>query len=362
MDKNKKVKKQILKYGLIFLMIANSFFAWRSIEKAINVSASSDWIVPIVLFSSFFILLYLSAILIEERYFIYVALLFCLSLSFIFVLVNWHFASVLIGFLLASFGIYHIRRDLGLNIKINLSKIIYAGKTFVIIGIAIVISSQYFYTIKDKDLENLLPKIQSSRTFDMMTSKFLAFINPDFKNISGSSTTVDEFIIETQRRRAADENIATIPDDQLDASIEAQMGSNLSLQQKEELKKNTRDRLKDMNSELLENNQQIILEESRKNLSEVTGKKLTGQEKVSEIFPQMINKKIVDYFRPKADQNDSLPLLPVILAIILFLTIVPIGSFLNIFWTLLSRLIFWILSRTGAISIGKIQKDVEMIE
>jgi len=251
---------------------------------------------------------------------------------------------------------------LELNIKINLRKTITTGKTFIIIGMAIVISSQYFYTIKDKDLENILPKIQSSKAFDALTSKILGIINPDFKNISGNSATVDEFILETQKKQTENENVATLSEEQLDANINGQLGDNASPQQKEELKKDTQDKLKNINTRLLESNQQIVLEQSRKNLSEIVGKELTGQEKVSEIFPQMINKKITDYFRPKAGESHSLPLLPMILAIILFLTIVPLGSFLNIFWILFSRLIFWILCKSGAITIGKVQKEVEIIE
>jgi hypothetical protein len=140
------------------------------------------------------------------------------------------------------------------------------------------------------------------------------------------------------------------------------MGNNLTPEQKEEIKKEAQDKLKTISKGLLESNQEIILVESRKNLSEIIGKNLMGQEKISEIFPQMINKNITDYFRPNVSENHSLPLLPMILAIVLFLTIVPLGSFLNIFWTLLSRLIFWILYKSGAVSIGKVQKEVEIIE
>ncbi len=354
--------KQILKYSLIVLTIVNSFFAWRSVERALNVSGSSDWIVPGILFSSFFILLYLSAILIKERHFIYVMTLLCFSLSFVFIFVSWHFVSIFLGFLLASFGIFHIRRDMQLNIKVNLGKAITTGKTFLIIAVALIISSQYFYTIKDKDLENIMPRIQSSKAFDALTSNILGAINPAFKDVSGNSATVDEFILETQNKQTEDENITALSDEQLDASINNQMGNNFSPQQKEDLKKDTQDKLKTISKELLDSNQKIILEQSRKDLSEIVGKDLTGQERVSEIFPQMINKKIADYFRPKVNENHSLPLLPMILAIILFLTIVPLGSFLNIFWTLLSRLIFWILVKSGAITIGKVQKEVEIIE
>jgi hypothetical protein len=354
--------KQTLKYGLIILTVVNSFFAWRSIERAIKVSASSDWIVPIILFSSFFILLYLSAILIKEKHLIYVMTLLCFSLSFFFVFVSWHFISIFAGFLLAFWGIYNIRKDLGLNIELHLGKSITTGKTFIIIGVALVVSSQYFYTIKNKDQENIMPKVQSSKAFDAMTSKFLGIIDPAFKDVSGNSASVDEFILASQKKQTENENVAALSDEQLDANINSQMGNNLTPEQKEEIKKEAQDKLKTISKGLLESNQEIILVESRKNLSEIIGKNLMGQEKISEIFPQMINKNITDYFRPNVSENHSLPLLPMILAIVLFLTIVPLGSFLNIFWTLLSRLIFWILYKSGAVSIGKVQKEVEIIE
>ena len=347
---------------MILFTVIISFFSWGSVDKAINSSASGEWMLPIIFFSIFFILLYLVAILIKENYILQLLPLFCFFLSFLFVINFWHFAAILLDFAFVIIGIYRIRRDINLNIKVNLGKTITTGKQFIIIAVAIVVSSQYFLTIKDKDFQYVIPQVQSSKLFDTLTSNVLGMINPDFKNISNENTTVDEFIIETQKNQLESGNLSDLTQDQVDKTIEDKFGDTISSEQKESLRQEAENRLSDANSKIIENNQEVLLTESRKSLSQLVGKDLTGQEKVSEIFPEMINKKITDYFKPKMGEKSSLPFLPIVLAILLFLTIIPLGSILNIFWTLIVRLIFWILVKSRVVTVSKVQKEVEVIE
>lgn len=351
-----------LKYILIAANVILSFFSWQSVDKAINVTGSSDFLFPAIYFSFFFISIYLSSIFIKEGSILQVLILVSFFVGFVFTFESWHLAAILFSIILAYIGIYKIRRDMEQNIKISLGKAVNAGKQYIIIGVAIIISCQYFLTIKDKDFQYVIPRIQSSKSFDIITSKALGMINPDFKNISEKNITVDDFIIETQKKKIEEENLSAIPEERISNTIAGRIEEFDSYEKKEEIKKETEENLKNINNKLLENNQQIILEESRKSLSQMVGKELTGQEKISDIFPQMINKKITDYFNPQMAKNTNLPLLPMVLAIILFLTIVPAGSILNIFWILVVRLIFWILVKSKVITINKVQRDIEIME
>lgn len=351
-----------IKYILIATNLIFSFLSWQSVDRAINSPGSSDFLFPSIYFSLFFISIYLCAILIKEGAILQVLFVASLLEGFVFTFSSWHLVAIFLGIVFVYAGVYKIRRDMKQNIKISLGKAIATGRQYIIIGIAVIVSCQYFLTIKDKDLQYVIPKIQSSKTLDMLTARVLKAINPDFKNISNEDITVDDFIIETQKKQMGDENIPVIPEDQIGETINNQLGDSLPQDQKDNLKKDAQDKLKDISSQLLENNQKIILEESRKNLSLMVGKELSGQEKISEIFPQMINKKITDHFRPELSKKNNLPFLPLVMAIILFLTIVPLGSILNIFWVLISKLIFWILVKTNSVSIKKIPELVEIIE
>lgn len=353
--------KNILKYSLVFISMAFSFLSWQRVASEINSPETSNWLWPIILFSLFFISLYLTIVLIRQKYILNLLALFCLSLSFVFIPNLWHTIGVLFGFLLVSIGIFHIRRDLQLNIKVNLGKTLTTGKHFLILGFAVVLSSQYFLTVNKKDFEEIIPRFSENKYSNLLTSKILSTINPEFKKISTSEITLDEFIIESQKKQIDSDGISMISDQEIENSLSG-IGDRMPPSQKEELKKEVKDNLSEANSQLLEGSGERIIEEVRKKFSALVGSELTGQEKFSEVLNNIINRKVTDYLKPEIRDKNSISLLPPILTIFLFLTIVPLGSLLNIFWILFCRLLFWILIKSKIITINKVSAMVETIE
>lgn len=353
--------KNILKYSLVFISMAFSFLSWQRVASEINSPETSNWLWPIILFSLFFISLYLTIVLIRQKYILNLLALFCLSLSFVFIPNLWHTIGVLFGFLLVSIGIFHIRRDLQLNIKVNLGKTLTTGKQFLILGFAIVLSSQYFLTVNKKDFEEIIPRFSENRYSNLLTSKILSTINPEFEKISTSEITLDEFIIESQKSQFGSDNISMLSDQEIENSLSG-IGDRMPPGQKEELRKEVKDNLSEVNTQLLEGSGKRIIEEVRKKFSALVGSELTGQEKFSEVLNNIINRKVTDYLKPEIRDKNSISLLPPILTIILFLTIVPLGSLLNIFWMPICRLIFWILIKSKIITINKVSAMVEILE
>lgn len=353
--------KNILKYSLVFLSVVFSFLSWQRVASEINSPETSNWLWPIILFSLFFVSFYLTIVFIRQKYILNLLALSCLSLSFIFIPNLWHLIGVLLGFLLASIGIFHIRRDLQLNIKVNLGKTLTTGKQFLILGFAIVLSSQYFFIENKKDFEEVVPRFSENKYSNLLTSKILSAINPEFKKISTSEITIDEFIIESQKNHIDSDRVSMISDQEIENSISGISG-NIPQSKKEELKNEIKNNLSEANNQILEGSEKRIVEEIRKKFSALVGSELTGQEKFSEVLNNIINRKITDYLKPQIKDKNSISLLPPILTIILFLTIVPLGSLLNIFWILFCRLIFWIFIKSKVITINKISAMVETIE
>lgn len=353
--------KNILKYSLIFLSVAFSFLSWQRVASEINSPETSNWLWPIILFSLFFVSFYLTIVFIKQKYILNLLALACLSLSFIFIPNLWHLIGVMFGFLLISIGIFHIRRDLQLNIKVNLGKTLTTGKQFLILGFAIVLSSQYFLIENKKDFEEVVPRFSENKYSNLLTSKILSTINPEFKKISTSEITLDEFIIESQKSQLGSDNISMLSDQEIENSI-SDISENIPQNRKEELKNEVKNNLSEVNNQLLEGSGKRIVEEIRKKFSALVGSELTGQEKFSEVLNNIINRKIADYLKPQINNENSISLLPPILTIILFLTIVPLGSLLNILWMPICRLIFWILVKSKIITINKVSTMVEILE
>lgn len=354
------MKKQISKYILFLLAMFFSFLSWKRVDDEINSMETSNWILSILIFSLLFIVLYLCLIAIKERYVLEVLLIICLSWSFIFAMNYWQLLSILVGLIFALVGLYKIKRDLGLNIKINLGKTLGTGKQYLILAFAIVLSSQYFLTVQNKNPQSIIPNFASSQYSNIIISKVLSLINPEFKKISQDNLTVDEFILETQKNQKIN-NSPSLSNDQINQAID-QMGSSLTVDQKKKMKEEAQNNLTNVNSQLLKNNEELILKESRNKISDLLGKEVTGQEKMADVFNEIISRKLTGYLQPNISDGKNSNLLPLVLTIILFLTVVPLGSLLNIFWVLFTRLIFWIFVKSGLIIIGKAPTIVEVIE
>jgi hypothetical protein len=321
-------KQKILKYILFFLTLLLAFLSWFSVDQAITVPDSSTWGAPIFWFALFFVSLSLCLVLIKRLIFVELLLIATFALSTIFILgrgeTGKHLVVILLAFLFAAWGIGRIRQDLKMNIKIDLWKTLKTGSTFLILAFSLIITSQYYCETKNTRLENTLPKFQIKALSDTFTSKFLASFNPDFEDLDKDGITVDEFILEAQKKKLTENP-------------------------------------EEGNAKLLETSQAFLLEKGRSEMSELTGKKLTGQEKMADVFAAAVNNKINDFVAPNFSGNSHSPARRLIIAFLLFLTVVSLGSFLGIFLIPLTKLIFWILKKIGLIEIKKLQKEVEEI-
>ncbi len=352
------MKKQILKYSLIFFSLLFSFLAWQSVDRAIR--TSSGWGVPIVWFSLFFVLLSLSMVMIRRRIILELEIFLSLIFSFVFARSLFQLIFIALGFLLVSWACERIVRDMRLNIKLDLWKTIRMGSTLIVLGVGLVISSQYYFEIKDASVDKILPKVDMSGISDALIQKMLATANPNFKNIDNSGLTVDELVLEAQAAQSGGSNGADqavpLSTDQVNQMIDQQFGSNISNQERQTIIQEYQNKMKDAAAA----EQKIVLDDGRQQISNIVGMPLTGNEKVADVISQFINNKIGEYFSPGADSN--MPLLPLIMALVLFLSVISLGSFLDIFWVLVCKFIFFIFVRLKLVEIKKVQAEVEVID
>ena len=327
------MKKQILKYSLIFLTLLFSFFAWLSVDQAINNPESSNWLVPVIWFSLFFIILALSIVLIKETYVLTGLLAVSFLSSFIFVFNGWHFLPVVLSLLLAYLAMARIKNDLKLNVKIDLWKTIRRGRMLLIISLAIIITSQYYFSVKDFKASALIPQLKPGDITNGLASRIISTINPGIKIGKDKDMTVDQFIIQSQKNETIHNKLEGV----------VLPGENQP-------------------EEFVNQSMAMFLTEGRKQLSNIAGKNLSGEEKMSEVVSEMINSKITNFLGVSMDSPKKVPLIPIALAIIIFLSVVSLGSFLSPLWMLLSALIFTILAKTKIIQIKKVPVEMEIIE
>lgn len=351
------IKKVPLVLSVITLAV--SFVSWWVLERAITVSDSSTWAVPILFFSLLFIVICLDIILIKEI--IYLEIIFSLSfaLSLIFAPKLIHITVLLFSMLILLSGIRRIRKDLNLNVKISLWKSIYTGKARIIFAFALAITSQYYFVASNMDGTIKVPQFKLDGYTSQFTGKILSSINPAFKSLQNQDITVDEFILQTQKDQIEDIELENI-DLQTEQMIDQQYGNKITPAQKEQLKTQARQQVESMKNGMQQNSQEMILKEGRKQLAQITKTNITGSEKMADIFSGMINEKINDYFSPKVGQQNNL--FEFVFSIVLILTVISIGSFLSFFYILIAWVIFKLMVRFGYISVSKKMVEMEVIE
>lgn len=318
------MKNTILKFSLFILTLLVAFFSWLAVDQAINNPQASDWMIPIIWFSLFYITFSLSAVLIKEKYLVNLETFLALALSLIFMPNFKHLIIIMLGFLFMLLAVGKIKKDLELNIKIDLWKTIHMGSALIIFSLGLVITSQYYFNVRNSGAEKLIPKFEMQGLTSTLTSKMLTNFYPEFKKLDNDEMTVDQLLLEAQKEE-----------------FEQEVGTKGKVNSKAE--------------------QNLILEQGRKQLEQMTGSKITGQEKVADLFSETINNKINSFIVPSMDSNKDLPIVPVVMAIFLFITVISLGSFLRPFWALIAKIIFIILVKLKVITINKVQKEVEVL-
>lgn len=349
------MKKNILKYSLLAGTLAAGFFSWMSIARAIKVPESSTWIVPMICFSLYAIFLCLSAILVRQEIEFELAVTFSALSSLFFALFVGHFIVSLFSLAILLRGLQNIRKDLDLNVKISLWKSLGVGKFKLVIALAILISSQYFFILKNTDGQKAIPKFDVSAISSKLVEPILETIDPNFKNSQQEDgITVDQFIVESKKNSSEYFSV----DEQL---IDEQIPTNLPNSERELLKQQALEQFSDSKSQLAQKNNELILREGRKQFSDMTGREIRGDEKIADVFAGLIDKKINDYFQPKMESDSRSSLFIYILVAILFLTVWPLGSILGSICFCFVVFIFKMLAYFGLIKIEKIMVEREVI-
>lgn len=335
------MKNKTLKIVIAVLAVGSALGGWIAVDRAINVPNASTWLAPIFWFSLFFIIIGLNIALVKNKIVIYSTLFLALLPSLVFSFNLWHFLVVIFGFLFLSASRVRIQGDIDYGKKVKPGRSLRFGKSYIYLALALVISSQYYFSVKDQPVQKFIPDLKIDGITDYLTPKILSAISPNFSASIGDETTIDQFIIQMQEGQLdkmgySPEKLAKLPPDQR-ALVQKQIDDELK------------------------NNQDLLFEEGRKKFSDLTGWPVDGTEKVSDIFSQVINNKINDYFQPGNIGTSSLPVAP-IATLFLFLTIASLGSFLGIILVPITAGIFRLLVKLKTVTISKIQAEVEIIE
>jgi hypothetical protein len=281
-----------------------------------------------------------------------------LALSLIFAFNFFQIVAILFGGYFIFVALQKIRGDMDLNIKISPWKSLQAGKTYLLIGMSLIISMQYFVIINNSAVEKKVPHFDASFITKKIAIPFLSTINPQFKALKDETLTVDQFILQAQDGLIQGDEMSS----QNVEILEANIPNNLTPAQREALKKQAMSNFSGVQAQLLQKNQELIISSGRKQFSDLAGITLKGDEKISEVFTGLVSNKIDNYFNPKVSGEEKSSVFSMLLAGVLFLTIYPLGSILSVAWFLIAKLLIFILLKLKVLNVKIVTVSKEILE
>lgn len=284
-----------------------------------------------------------------------------LAFSFFFSFHFWHGVIFLVAFFLSFLAYKKIRKNLEINTKIEICKSVSFGKFFLVLAICFLISSQFYFAVKKLGI-NHVPEIKFDRLFEVLVPKILDFSNSQFGEMENEKNTVDQFIIAQSNGMQIDFSQKETAEKEIEEKISIEFGENISANQKEALKKQMLEKIQKNEISFSNQSQKIILEEGRKNFSDLLGRKVEGNEKIASVFSEIIKKKINENFQFKISKEKENSMWPIILALVLFLTIWPLGSLLADALAFGTGFIFWLMLKFKLIKIVKVMVEAQRIE
>lgn len=354
---HKNMNRKKLEIVLGLLLLTTALFAWRSAQIAVTVADSSTWLVPMILFSSYFLMICLGMLFFRSMLLLELVLLGSLVLSLPFAISWLQVGAVFLGAYLLFLSMRKIRENMELNIKISPWKSLQVGKTWLLIALCFLISMQYFVTISSFDGEKRVPSFDASFIAKKFAIPFLSSVSPQFKSLKDETLTVDQFILQTQEANL--KNGFSPAEEEL---LESQLPVNLTPAQKEKIKNQARENFSSAQSQVSQKNQELILAAGRKQLSDMIQAPVVGDEKISEVFTGLINDKINSYFNPKVGASEKNPVLSVIFSLVLFLTIYPISLILAVPVFLMVSLIAALLFKFKILTVKMVTVSKEVLE
>lgn len=350
-------KRKIITMLLSVLTLVFATFSWLSVKSAVVVPDSSTWFVPMALFSVYVILICLDAMLFQDILLLELILIASLAVSAFFAF-EW---LQLLGILISAYFMFlasrKMRADMENNVRVSPWKSMQVGKSYLLISLTFLIAMQYFVIMRSFDGVKKVPHFDASFITKKFAIPFIASVNPQFKVLENEKLTVDEFILQTQDSGSSD-NLLEINEEM----IEAQIPKDLDSVQREMIKRQAMENFSNTNSQLSQKNQELILSIGRNQFADIIGASVTGDEKIADVFTGLINNKINDYFNPKVGSDEKSSVFSLILAIVLFLIIYPLGSILSIVWFSIVKLIIFVLLKTKIFKVKMVTVSKEVLE
>ncbi|MBP7822225.1 MAG: hypothetical protein KA034_00180 [Candidatus Moranbacteria bacterium] len=350
------MKQKIIASVFFLLEAGNSFFAWQSVHSAVFVPGASHFLIPGILFSLLAALLLVSVSLFTTPIFRMLGIVIAVLPVFLFA----HSISISIAVGLAAILFYRslfvVDRELSEHLKIRFFSSARTGVFMLAFGFSVLIVAFHAAMISQLPAEKLLPRFSLADGTGKMALQMAGKVNPALASLTEEDLSIDEFLL------------GLMPREDSEGGIDGVRGIGESFDPKdarirEVLKMNGIDaeKLSGISPTNAEFQKALFLKEGKRRVSDVLGRTVQGDERATDVLSEIINAKIFGTFSGVQKEGKSLDTLRAIIALLLFLSLLSLGSAFGLIWAFLSSVIFWILREGNIVAIRRMPIEAEQI-
>lgn len=237
--------------------------------------------------------------------------------SLLFVQVWYHGAFLILASLLIFSATRSVQREITDRVRFHFIRSARVGSFLFVFGLSLVLGSAYFSSIRAESWEALVPRFSVGEGTASLLIKTVAYLYPQWKDLADEGMTVDGFL----RSLKKNDGLADQP---LPESVQRQLGGAAASQALSQYLKQSTSR---SNGDAVSPSEELALEAGREQIALLVGRPVRGSEKITDVFSLAIQHKIIAALSgEQASQHFSPTIVPVILSLLLFFTLLPVGS------------------------------------
>lgn len=354
-------------FSCILLFLSTTLFYIFS--KSVNGDFESHWTwtLPVFVFSLFIIFFVIFLVTVHLKQVLWAVVFLTFSTSLFFAFYFYHFLVIILMFFYTIFYARQMRKALVDSVTIHFGNLVSLGFGSIIFSLAVILSSQYYWLVYKQSLTDILFHLDNVKISEKVLDKYLASkskdIGEDDQQLKSSQVSVNEFLLMLTKNDDVvtenEENIKTSNETSSEnpgtvKSFLSNVGFNdINVEQK----------FNDLKTNISDKKDEALISLMRNNLSKQLGQELNGDENIAEVFDKAMYEKIASYFSQDKDIKDEskLSYLALILAFLLFFSLLTIRTFLTPVWTYLTIGLFYLLKNLNIIRVVKVERETEMI-
>lgn len=338
----------------IFLALGTGLLALGSWQTffVVALHPTLENILLIVLwFSSLGAVFFLGTVVWSVRPLQVAAALLVFAPSILFIRTWYHAIFVVCGILLGLLAIQLVQKEMEDRVRFHFLHNVRVGAFSLIFGLSLALSSAYFASIQADSWEELVPRFSVGEGTATALFKTVAYVYPDWKNLADEGITVDGFLLGLKKDELSGEQAS-------EATLLSSGSAGLpALAQY--LKQNPA-LFGSLDSGEL--SQELYLRAGRDQVASLVGKPVRGDEKMADVFSSALQHKIITVLNgEQVSQHLTPTIVPFMLALFLFLTLLPVGSFLALFWIALGFALFRVVLLFGWVKVDRVMREQEIL-